>query len=235
MSQAQVLCEKMVISAWVLEFAWVVGADFACQMKISCHINRDLFVTSFFGVENCSPANVVVALVDFTQGVSFTLKHLRWFLKQNVWFPHLDMFSNMQAMCGTRTHSCMDESLWATHSIGENWWHVFAPVVKELLFCCRKLFLLVFGCSSFIHSAFVKFEELVTAGQSLLRISIAFWRGLRAWWLRKSEDFFNFFQKAKLLEVIEPFSALCWCADLFDEKKILVILSQYHNCREWKL
>jgi hypothetical protein len=34
--------------------------------------------------------------------------------------------------------------------------------VKELLFCCRKLFLLVFDCSSFIHS-FVKFEELVTA------------------------------------------------------------------------
>ena len=148
MSQAQVLCEKMVISAWVLEFAWVVGADFACQMKISCHINRDLFVTSFLGVENCSPANVVVALVDFTQGVSCTLKHLRWFLKQNVWFPHLDMFSNTQVMCAAWTHSCMDESLWATHSIGEKWWHVFAPVVMEPLFCCRKLFLLVFFCSS---------------------------------------------------------------------------------------
>ena len=89
------------------------------KMKISCHIDRDLFVTTFLGVENCSPANVVVALVDFTQGVSFTLKHLRWFLKQNVWFPHLDMFSNMQVMCGTRTHSCMGESLWATHSFGE--------------------------------------------------------------------------------------------------------------------
>ena len=34
-------------------------------MKISCHIDRDLFVTSFLGVENCSPASVVVALVDF--------------------------------------------------------------------------------------------------------------------------------------------------------------------------
>ena len=95
MSQAQVLCEKMVISAWVLEFAWVVGADFACQMKISCHVDWDLFVTSFLGVENCSPANVVVALVNFTQGVSSTLKHLRWFLKQKLlWFLHLDMFSN---------------------------------------------------------------------------------------------------------------------------------------------
>ena len=59
---------------------------------------------------------------------------------KNVWFPHLDMFSNMQVMCGTRTHSCMDESLWATHSIGEKWWHVFAPVVMESLFCC------CFGC-----------------------------------------------------------------------------------------
>ena len=46
-------------------------------MKISCHVDWDLFVTSFLGVENCSPANVVVALVDFTQGVSSTLKHLR--------------------------------------------------------------------------------------------------------------------------------------------------------------
>jgi len=89
MSQAQVLCEKMVISAWVLEFAWIVGADFACQMQISCHINRDLFVTSFLGVENCSPANVVVALIDFTQGVSFTLKHLRWCLKQKCVIPSL--------------------------------------------------------------------------------------------------------------------------------------------------
>ncbi len=34
-------------------------------MKISCGIDRDLFVTSFLGVENCSPANTVVALVDF--------------------------------------------------------------------------------------------------------------------------------------------------------------------------
>ena len=34
-------------------------------MKISCHVDWDLFVTSFPGVENCSPANVVVALVDF--------------------------------------------------------------------------------------------------------------------------------------------------------------------------
>jgi len=32
----------------------------------------------------------------------------------------------------------------------------------------------------FYSLGFVKFEELVTAGQSLLRISIAFWRGLRA-------------------------------------------------------
>ena len=34
-------------------------------MKISCRVDWDLFVTSFLGVENCSPANVVVALVDF--------------------------------------------------------------------------------------------------------------------------------------------------------------------------
>jgi hypothetical protein len=107
-----------------------------------------LFVTSFLGVENCSPANVVVALVDFTQGVSFTLKHLRWFLKENVWFPHLDIFSNMQVFCVARTHSYMGESLWARHSFGEKWWPVFAPVVMEPFFCCRKLFCWYFGCSS---------------------------------------------------------------------------------------
>ncbi len=39
------------------------------------------------GVKHCSPANDVVALVDFTQGVSCTLKHLRWILKQ-IWFLH---------------------------------------------------------------------------------------------------------------------------------------------------
>jgi len=89
MSQTQVLCEEMVIIVWVLNFAWIAWADFACQMKISCVIDRDLFVTSFLGVENCSPANVVIALVDFTQGVSFTLKHLRWFLKQKCVIPSL--------------------------------------------------------------------------------------------------------------------------------------------------
>jgi hypothetical protein len=45
---------------------------------------------------------------------------------------------------------------------------MFAPVVMEPLFCCRKLFF-------FIHLAFVKLEDLLTNDQSLLRISIAFW------------------------------------------------------------
>ena len=156
--------KKMVTSAWVLEFAWVVGADFACQMKISCHINRDLFVTSFLGVENCSPANVVVALVDFTQGVSFTLKHLRWFLKQNVWFPHLDMFSNMQAMCGTRTHSCMGESLWATHSFGEKLLACFCT-------CCDGIFVLL--------------------PEAVLLYSLGFcetWRVVDWWWVFASDQ-----------------------------------------------
>ena len=88
----------MAKSAWVLEIAWSAWADFACQMKISCHI-EDLFVTSFLGVENCSPANVVVALVDFTQGVSFTLKHLRWFLKQ--------MFDSLTWTCSQTCKWCV--------------------------------------------------------------------------------------------------------------------------------
>ena len=158
----------MAKSAWVLEIAWIAWADFACQMKISCHIDRDLFVTSFPGVENCSPANVVVALVDFTQGVSFTLKHLRWFLKQNVWFPHLDMFSNMQVMCGTRTHSCMDESLWATHSFGEKIVGLFLHLL------CWNLCFAAWSCSSV-------FTWLL-------------WN-LKNWWLLKSVKNFQLFPK----------------------------------------
>ncbi len=62
------------------------------------------------------------------------------FWKKNMRFPHLDMFANMQVICVAWTHSCMGKSLWATHSIGDKWWHVFAPVVMEPLFCCRRLF-----------------------------------------------------------------------------------------------
>ena len=122
-------------------------------MKISCHVDWDLFVTSFPGVENCSPANVVVALVDFTQGVSFTLKHLRWFLKQNVWFPHLDMFSNMQVMCVARTHSCMGESLWATHSF---WW----KIVEK----CSSIFLLMVCFCTCCEGTFVLLPKAVLIG-----------------------------------------------------------------------
>ena len=178
----------MAKSAWVLEIAWSAWADFACQMKISCHIDRDLFVTSFLGVENCSPANVVVALVDFTQGVSFTLKHLRWFLKQNMWFPHLDMFSNMQVMCGTRTHSCMGESLWATHSFGEKLLAYFCT-------CCDGIFVLL--------------------PEAVLLYSLGFceaWRTGDCW---KVWKIFNFFQKAKLLEAragVDWRSLIAWLA-----------------------
>ena len=179
----------MAKSAWVLEIAWIAWADFACQMKISCHIDRDLFVTSFLGVENCSPANVVVALVDFTQGVSFTLKHLRWFLKQNVWFPHLDMFSNMQAMCVARTHSCMGESLWATHSF---WW----KIVEK----CSSIFLLMDCFCTCCEGTFVLLPKAVLIGIWLFFFYSLFceiWRTGDCW---KVWKIFNFFQKAKFLE-----------------------------------
>lgn len=86
----------------------------------------------------------------------------------------------------------------------KNCWHVFAPVVMESLFCCLKLFF----C---IHLAFVKLEELLTDDESLLRISIAIWLGLRTC---VNRNFFSF---------------------AVDVRKILVVLSQYHNCEMWIL
>ncbi len=53
--------------------------------------------------------------------------------------------------------------------------------------CCEGTFVLLpkdvfvgIWLFLFYSLGFVKFEELVTVGQSLLRISIVFWRGLRA-------------------------------------------------------
>jgi hypothetical protein len=172
----------MVISAWLLEIAWIVGADFACQMKISCDIDRDLFVTSFLGVENCSPANIVVALVDFTQGVSFTLKHLRWFLKQ---------------MCDSLTWTCSQTCKWCVLHERILAWMKACELRIALVKNCGKMFVYFSFDDLFLHLlwwnlcfaakicfvgilavllyslSFVELEELVTDDQSLLRISIS--------------------------------------------------------------
>ncbi len=135
---------------------------------------------SFLGVENCSPANVIVALVDFTRGVSFTLKHLKWVLKQSC-----DSFTGH--VLKHANDVCLQKRILAWMKAYELRIAVVKNYSKNIrLLSLDDLFLHLLWwnpcvllpklCCYFAFSA--KMKMFLTDGQPLLRISIASWASL---------------------------------------------------------
>ena len=120
MSQTQVLCEEMVIIVWVLSF-FLNCLSWLCLPKWRSAVTLIGTYSSHFFLVSKTVARPTLLLLSLILHKVWASPWNTWgdFWNKNVWFLHLDMFSNMQVMCGTRTHSCMDESLWATHSF---WW-----------------------------------------------------------------------------------------------------------------
>ncbi len=107
----------------------------------------------------------------------------------------------------------------------------FCTCCDETVLLLLKTVLLVFWLFFFYSLGFVDLEELVTDDQSLLRISIA----LRACVV----SLFDVIVDIVLLTAVRLGNLLCALFGvqvcLMKNRKILVILSQYHNCQKWIL
>ena len=82
---------------------------------------------------------------------------------------------------------------------------LFLHLLWRNLLAAEDCLCLEFVCSSFIHLALWNLKNWWLLVSLLLRISIVFWRGLRAWWLRKSEDFSTFSKRLNFLRLLNLF------------------------------